>query len=184
MEIKEPKEEYVVLVNEENEILGTSPKATVHTDKTPLHRAFSIFIFNDKKELLLQQRAGSKKTWPLVWSNSCCGHPKLNETNSQAAIRRCQDELGMQIKNVKELSPYRYCFSREGVQENEICPILIGKIASEINLNKEEVETIKWISWNDWLNEVKNNFSKYSEWCIEETMILNDLEEFQKFINN
>jgi isopentenyl-diphosphate delta-isomerase len=67
--------EEVVLVDEENNILGTMPKSLVHGEKTPLHRAFSAFIFNYDKKLLLQQRSHVKKTWPLAWSNSCCGHP-------------------------------------------------------------------------------------------------------------
>lgn len=185
LNITEPKEEYVILVDEYNNIIGTTPKSSVHQKITPLHRAFSIFIFNEKKELLLQQRAKIKKTWPLVWSNSCCGHPKLNESNIDAAIRRCYDELGIKVKNIKEISPYRYCFSRDGVQENEICPILIGEIDSEININLDEVEEIKWISWKDWLKEIKTNINnKYSEWCIEETIILNNNENFNNFLNN
>jgi len=67
--------EKVVLVDEENNVLGTTDKSTVHTANTPLHRGFSAFIFNSKQEILLQQRSKYKKTWPLVWSNSCCGHP-------------------------------------------------------------------------------------------------------------
>jgi len=66
-------QEYVVLVDEHNNVLGTTPKATVHGEDTPLHRAFSAFIFNSKGELLLQQRSLAKKTWPGVWSNSFKG---------------------------------------------------------------------------------------------------------------
>jgi isopentenyl-diphosphate delta-isomerase len=67
--------ELVVLVDENNTVLGTMPKSEVHGAETPLHRAFSIFLFNAEKKLLLQQRSHVKKTWPLAWSNSCCGHP-------------------------------------------------------------------------------------------------------------
>lgn len=175
--------EEVVLVDEENNVLGTMPKADVHSEKTPLHRAFSLFIFNSKGELLLQQRSSKKKTWPLVWSNSCCGHPFLNESNIDAAIRRCSNEIGIEIasENIFEASPYRYCFTRFGVQENEICPILVAFYDGDFNLNHEEVEEIKWISWEDWLLEVKENSQNYSEWCVEETLILEKNEKFLMF---
>ena len=100
------EEEHVVLVDENNVVLGTTPKATVHTDNTPLHRGFSVFLFNDKNELLLQQRSHLKKTWPLAWSNSCCGHPALNESNEDAVKRRVQFELGIVLDTVEVYSPY------------------------------------------------------------------------------
>ncbi len=197
-EIVEPNYEYVILVDENNNELGTARKSEVHQKETPLHRAFSCFIFNKDKQLLLQQRAKSKKTWPLVWSNSVCGHPKLNESNENTVIRRSDDELGCKVKNIKEISDYRYKFSRYGVQENEICPILVAQIDSDLNLNKDEVEEIKWISWKDWLVEVEkeietltdvpsdkglgiSNSLKYSEWCREETKILQNNKEFQNW---
>ncbi len=180
--LKEPKFEYVILVDEKNNELGTAKKSEVHKKETPLHRAFSCFIFNEKNELLLQQRAKTKKTWPLIWSNSVCGHPKINETNVKASIRRTKDELGCKIKNIEEMSPYRYKASKNEIQENEICPILVAKINSKLNLNKKEVENTKWINWNDWLEEILINKEKYSIWCIEETKILSKLEKFNKYL--
>jgi len=181
--IIEPDYEYVILVDEKNNEIGTEKKSEIHKTKTPLHRAFSCFIFNKKNELLLQQRAICKKTWPLVWSNSICGHPKLFESNIFAVKRRAKDELGCEVENVLEISPYRYRASRNGVEENEICPILVARLSSEINLNKNEVEDIRWISWNDWLEEIKNDKSdKYSIWCKEETEILNKDDNFKKFM--
>src|SRR5438067_12237108 len=88
-------QEEVVLVNEQNEPVGTSEKLVTHNSQTPLHRGFSVFLFNTNGELLLQQRSSKKKTWPLVWSNSCCGHPQLNETSIDAAKRRLRHELGI-----------------------------------------------------------------------------------------
>lgn len=148
------------------------PKSEVHGTETPLHRAFSIFLFNAEKKLLLQQRSHVKKTWPLAWSNSCCGHPGLDESNIDAAKRRIQDELGMSISWAEEASPYRYQFSKDGVMENEICPILIGYTEDVPVINPDEVEAVEWISWSDFLTEIKNNTDKYSPWCIEEAMIL------------
>jgi isopentenyl-diphosphate delta-isomerase len=164
--------ELVVLVDENNVILGTMPKSEVHGAVTPLHRAFSIFIFNSEKKLLLQQRSHVKKTWPLAWSNSCCGHPWLDESNIDAVKRRVRDELGMSISWAEEASPYRYQFTKDGVMENEICPIHIGYTGDEPIINPDEVEAIEWISWTDFLEEIKNNTNKYSPWCVEEAMIL------------
>lgn len=167
------KKEEVVLVDKDNNVLGTMLKTEVHKEETPLHRAFSTFIFNKKKELLLQQRSKKKKTWPLVWSNSCCGHPGLNESNIEAAKRRIKEELGISIDNIEEIAYYRYKFSRDGIMENEICPILTGTTDKELNINKNEIETYKWIKWEDFLKEIEDNRDKYSPWCIEQAKILN-----------
>jgi len=164
--------ELVVLVDENNTVLWTMPKSEVHGVTTPLHRAFSVFIFNHEKKLLLQQRSHVKKTWPLAWSNSCCGHPGLHEPNIDAAKRRIRDELGMTVSWIEEASPYRYQFSKDGVMENEICPIHIGYTENTPVINQDEVEAIEWILWENFLKEIKNNTDKYSPWCVEEAMIL------------
>lgn len=164
--------EEVVLVDEQNNVLGTMPKAEVHGKETPLHRAFSVFIFNSKGELLLQQRSAKKKTWPLVWSNSCCGHPGLNESNVECAKRRLKFELGLEAEDIWEAVPYRYQFSKDGVMENEICPVLVGSCKDEPRTNPDEVEAVKWIEWSDFLKDIQKNPEKYSPWCAEEADIL------------
>src|SRR3990167_8891323 len=87
--------EEVVLVDEKNSVLGTAPKDAVHTKNTPLHRGFSLFLFNSKKELLLTKRAQSKKAFPGVWTNTVCGHPEPEESAVDAALRRLEQELGL-----------------------------------------------------------------------------------------
>ncbi|MCP3873922.1 MAG: isopentenyl-diphosphate Delta-isomerase [Desulfobacteraceae bacterium] len=171
-------QEYVVLVNELDQEIGVESKLAVHTNQTLLHRAFSLFIFKDNKELLLQQRAEIKKTWPLVWSNSCCGHPLPNESYESAVKRRARYELGIQLTTVIKVSYYRYCFSKDGVMENEICPIFVGFHNGKVKPNRQEVQAVRWIHWNDWLEEIINYPIKYSPWCIEETQILELNEEF------
>lgn len=154
-------------------MLGTMPKAEVHQASTPLHRAFSCFIFRQSDgKLLLQQRSRKKKTWPLMWSNSCCGHPGLGESNMEAARRRLKDELGLEPLVLEEVAPYRYCFSREGVMENEICPIFIGIVDREPLINPDEVEAVQWIGWQEFLEEIGKHPEQYSEWCMEEARIL------------
>ena len=174
--------EHVVLVDEENRVLGTTPKSSVHGATTPLHRGFSLFLFNQKGQLLLQQRSHTKKTWPLVWSNSVCGHPALDESNVDAAKRRLSFELGMSATHIEEISPYRYTFVRDGVMENEICPILVGMTEEESTLNSEEVEATRWVLWSDFLREIEEHPSTYSEWCEEEARILSKNPRLQEML--
>jgi len=177
-------EEHVVLVNDQNEVLGTAPKATIHTDKTPLHRAFSSFVFNPKGELLLAQRSGKKKTWPLVWTNTCCGHPALNEKTAEAVCRRLKDELGLDIGEVHEVLPdYRYKAEKDGIVENELCPVFVAFTDQEPKLNKDEVEAIRWMPWLDFVKEATAHPDDWSPWCVEEVQLLNESEKFRSLYN-
>ena len=177
------QQEYVVLVDEKNNVLGTMPKSEVHGEQTPLHRAFSSFIFRTSdKKFLLQQRSEEKKTWPLMWSNSCCGHPGPGEDTVSAAQRRLAFELGLYPLFIEEIAPYRYCFVHKGVMENEICPILVGMVDKEPVINPQEVEATRWVDWNWFVKETKNNPKGYSEWCVEETTILHNLSSFHEKI--
>lgn len=170
-------EELVVLVNEDNTPIGTAPKATVHTTNTPLHRAFSLFLFNQQNELLVTKRASSKKTFPGVWTNSVCGHPAPDETTVEAATRRVSAEMGISDAKVSEVSPYRYRFAdKNGIVENEICPICIGFTDSQPTPDPLEVDDWKWIRWEDFLRDIDANPHIYSPWCIEEAKILNSLD--------
>ena len=169
-------EEFVVLVDGDDNEIGTMPKALVHQAETPLHRAFSFFLFNSKGELLLQQRSSRKKTWPLVWSNSCCGHPLPGEERKDAVKRRLKDELGLTGIEAEEAAPYRYCFTRDGVMENEICPIFIGFSDQEPVLNPEEVEAVRWVPWQSFLAEIRNKPGRYSPWCEEQVEIMAKIE--------
>jgi len=174
-------EEHVVLVNDINEVLGTAPKATVHTDDTPLHRAFSSFVFNSKGELLLAQRAGTKKTWPLVWTNTCCGHPTLSERTVEAVKRRLIDELGLKVEEIFEVLPgYRYRAEKDGVVENELCPVFVAFSDHEPDINKDEVEEINWMPWLDFVKETSNNSNDWSPWCVEEVQLLEKSDLFKK----
>jgi isopentenyl-diphosphate delta-isomerase len=175
--------EIVVLVDEQNRILGTMPKVAVHQARTPLHRAFSSFIFRaSDKQFLLQQRSGKKRTWPLVWSNSCCGHPGLGESNVDAARRRLRLELGLDPAVLEEIATYRYCFTRDDVMENEICPILVGIVDSEPVINPDEVEAVRWSGWHDFLDEIEHNATGYSEWCVEQARILHGTPRFREIV--
>ena len=176
--ISKLKEE-VVLVDEDNRVLGTTPKQTVHGATTPLHRGFSLFLFDRTGRLLLQQRSRTKKTWPLIWSNSVCGHPMLNESNTDAAKRRLFYELGMHATHIEEVFMYRYTCVLGGVMENEICPILVGFTDDKPRPNPDEVETTRWLTWSKFLREIEVRPGFYSKWCEDETRILQTLPRFK-----
>ncbi len=172
----------IVLIDENNNAIGTAPKLAAHNSETELHRAFSVFIFNDKGELLLQQRALSKKTWPGVWSNSCCGHVMLHETTANAAARRLKFELGLNgVFLTIALPDFRYRAEKEGVVENEFCPVLIGLTVARPSPNPSEVENIRWIDWNEFLASLDEPGNEISPWAIEEVQLLARCEVFQKW---
>jgi len=174
--------EQVVLVDENNNKLGLEDKYQVHTGDTPLHRGFSMFIFNSRGELLLQQRSNSKITWPGVWSNSVCGHPADNETPIEAAQRRAKFELGFDLKlsNIHMILPkYRYRYEHKGVVENEICPVMVAFGDFKLNPNPDEVNNTRFVKWEDFLHEISKP-NEYSEWCQEEARLLNSNPEFKK----
>jgi isopentenyl-diphosphate delta-isomerase len=177
-------EEHVVLVDEENNVLETAPKLATHSMNTPLHRGFSVFLFNDKGELLLQQRSSKKKTWPLAWSNSVCGHPSLNESVLDAAKRRLSFELGITSSKLKIILPtYRYRFEKDGIVENEICPVMVGTTKAIPLPNPDEVHDIKWVTWIEWMKIITESPSTYSPWAIQESHLLEKVTIFKQYIS-
>lgn len=176
--------ELVVLVDEHNTPIGTAEKNFVHTKDTLLHRAFSLFLFNSKKQILLTKRARTKKTFPGVWTNTVCGHLAPEETTVDAAKRRLKKELGIDFFKrshlakqgetlIREVAPYRYRFADvNGIVENEICPILVAFFDGDPKPNPDEIDEWKWMNWNTLLEEIKTNPSRYSPWCKEEALIL------------
>jgi isopentenyl-diphosphate Delta-isomerase len=166
--------EHVVLVDQFNAVLGTLPKIQVHTLETPLHRGFSVFIFNQAGELLLQQRSFDKVTWPGFWSNSCCGHPALDESVTDAIHRRVRVELGMQVHELVEALPdFQYRCEYGGVVENEICPVWLARTVDEPIPNPLEVAATRWIPWQDFKQVLEADAAgRYSPWCKLETVLL------------
>ncbi len=177
-------DEHVILVDERNSPIGTCAKHLVHQEQTPLHRGFSCFLFDDRGRLLLQQRSSEKKTWPLVWSNSCCGHPQSDEALSAAIRRRLRHELRIEDCVLYEVLPdYRYLASYNGTMENEFCPVWIGWTTSKPVINKLEVESTRWIDWHGFVRAVvdadDHKYDHLSCWCREETQLLYVSDRFQ-----
>lgn len=179
--------EPVVLVNDQDQPIGTAEKFAVHQAETPLHQAFSCFLFQSDGSLILQQRAAVKKTWPLVWSNTCCGHPLPSESRTDAVCRRLNFELGIPTDTLPEihcfLPDYRYQSTFLGVMENEICPVFVGLYDEDLTPNPDEVKATKIIDWQEFITALfdpKNtDYDHLSVWCREESVLLHQSEAFR-----
>jgi len=167
-------EELIVLMNSAGDPIGTAEKLASHHGSTPLHMGFSCFIFNRKGDLLITQRALSKKVWPGVWTNSVCGHPGPDESMEHAIRRRLDYELGMGATDlVCALPHYRYQTPPfRCIVENEICPVYLGRTDDEPNPKREEVAACRWIAWKGFLLSIKKHPERYSYWSIEEATLL------------
>lgn len=177
-------DDMIVLVDEANTPLRTEPKLIAHNGYTKLHRAFSVFIFNSNGELLLQRRAFGKKTWPGVWSNSCCGHVMLHETMEAAAKRRLKYELGLSGTKLELALPdFRYTAEKDGIVENEICPVFFGFTDKRPRPNPDEVAAVRLQPWNEFLAEARKPDTELSPWCILEAEQLAEVPELKARLN-
>jgi len=157
------KEEHVILVNQSDEQIGTMPKMEAH-EKAVLHRAFSVFIMNKKGETMLQQRAAHKYHSPLLWTNTCCSHQRVGETNIQAGKRRLQEEMGFQAE-LKELFSFIYKAPFDnGLTEHELDHVMVGYSDHSPEINPEEVADWKWMLPEDVKNDIAANPGHYTAW--------------------
>src|SRR6202140_2830933 len=138
--------EPLILVDETDREVGHLSKAQCHQGRGVLHRAFSLLIFNDAGELLLQQRASSKRLWPLYWSNSCCSHPRRGETMEAAIKRRLLEELGLNCP-LHFLFKFQYQaqFGASGA-EHELCSVFIASCTEAVKINRDEILGWRWIA--------------------------------------
>lgn len=157
------EEEKVILVNIKNEKIGLMPKMEAH-EKAILHRAFSVFIFNDKNELMLQQRALNKYHSPGLWTNTCCSHQRDGETNIEAGKRRLQEEMGF-VTDLQESISFIYKAPFDnGLTEHEYDHVLLGKYNGEPTINPEEVASWKWMTVEDVKVDIAFHPYNYTEW--------------------
>jgi isopentenyl-diphosphate Delta-isomerase len=155
--------EYVLLVNEQDQVIGKMGKLEAH-EKGILHRAFSVFLFNSNNELLLQQRAASKYHCPLLWTNTCCSHPRENESNLEAANRRLSEEMGMSASLSHAFHFIYHAEFSNGLIEHELDHVFIGN--SDVNpiINPEEVNDFKFVSCDWIINDMKAHPDDYTPW--------------------
>jgi isopentenyl-diphosphate delta-isomerase len=156
--------EKLIVVDEADNIIGYKTKAECHRGEGILHRAFSIFVFNDQNELLIQKRSEDKQLWPLYWSNSCCSHPRQGETIEEAARRRLNEELGIDIP-LKAIFKFQYSASfGEAGSENEMCSVLFGRSNDSISPNKNEIAEWKYVDVDELDEDMRKNPEKYTPW--------------------
>ena len=157
-------DELIILVDDNDNVLGYKTKIDCHQGEGILHRAFSIFILNDKNEVLLQKRSEQKQLWPGFWSNSCCSHPRKGETLETATQRRLMEELGIST-DLKFLYRFKYhaTFQNTG-SERELCSVYIGKSNDSIKTNPNEIAEWKFITVPHLDKELAHNSKFYSPW--------------------
>jgi isopentenyl-diphosphate delta-isomerase type 1 len=162
--------ELVVLLSDDGREVGTALKATVHTSRTPLHRAFSLYVFNPAGQVLLTRRALSKQAWPGVWTNSCCGHPGPDEDVPAAARRRARYELGLDVRDVVVVDEgFSYvAVDDSGIMENEWCPIGVTVVDGPIEPNPSEVMAHAWVDWSSYRALVPGAPRLLSPWAVEQ----------------
>jgi isopentenyl-diphosphate delta-isomerase len=160
--------EHVVLLDDLGRAVGRARKADVHGPDTPLHLAFSCYVFDTEQRLLLTQRAWHKVTWPGVWTNTCCGHPAPGEPFVEAVRRRTQEELGLVLDDLRLLLPeFRYRVAMaDGTVENELCPVFVASTAGPVRADPAEVAAHRWEPWAAWRDDVVAGRADVSPWSV------------------
>lgn len=156
-------EEFVVLVNPEDKVLGLMEKQQAHINGL-LHRAFSVFLFNSNGEMLLQKRASGKYHSPLKWTNAVCSHPRNEETYLVGAKRRVKEELGIDVELSEKFNFIYKADVGNGLWEHELDHVFTGTFEGEFYLNKEEVEEVRYISLENLNKEISENPDNFTEW--------------------
>jgi len=166
--------EDLILVDADDNETGFLSKSQAHDGQGILHRAFSVFLFNEKGELLLQQRVGTKRLWPGYWSNSCCSHPRRGETMQTATRRRLRDELNVEaeLEYVYKFS-YKAEFGEVG-SEHELCHVYLGRIAGDVQANDHEIESVRFANVADLEAEFEATPEQFTPWFLMEWQTLRE----------
>ena len=155
--------EKVILVDEHDNELGVMEKMQAH-QQAMLHRAFSVFIFNTKGELLLQRRALTKYHSPGLWTNTCCSHPRPEEKTTNAAMRRLREEMGFTCELSYKFNFIYKAVLDQGLTEHELDHVYVGNYNGEIKINEEEVAEWKYMNLNEIINDIAKNPDDYTVW--------------------
>ena len=168
--------EKVILVDKNDRVIGSEEKIKAHQAGI-LHRAFSILVFNSKKELLLQKRQKTKYHCPGLWSNTCCSHPRPGETLQQATHRRLKEEMGFDCR-LKQVFSFIYKAKfNNGLTENEYDHVFIGRFDGQPKPDKAEVDSWKWTLINEFKKDILKNSRKYTPWL---KIIVKEYSEYLK----
>lgn len=154
----------LILVDPEDRVVGYERKDRCHDGPGLLHRALSVFVFNQRAEMLLQKRSSQKRLWPLYWSNSCCSHPRRNETISAAAQRRVSQELGLEVE-VHECFRFQYHAMFENVgSENELCYVFVARSDEPTTTNQHEIAATRFVSLANLEKELQEAPHTFTPW--------------------
>jgi isopentenyl-diphosphate delta-isomerase len=166
-------QELVVLLDDAGRSIGTAPKSEVHHGSTPLHLAFSCYLFDDAGQMLLTRRALDKRAFPGVWTNSLCGHPAPDELMEDAVARRAREELGVHVAELRCVLPdFRYhAVDASGVVENEFCPVFCGRAVGALDADPQEIVDSTWVPWDQLRAAVAFPWA-ISPWMIEQVPLL------------
>ena len=174
--------ELLILVDTDDQETGSLGKVECHDGDGILHRAFSVFLFNDRGELLLQQRSADKRLWPMYWTNTCCSHPRQGEAMQVATERRLQQEL-----NTASTLEFIYKFEYQARfgdlgSENELCWVHLGRIEREATANDAEVAALRFVSADELRGEIDAQPERLTPWFKMEWQRLN--EDFPERLAN
>jgi isopentenyl-diphosphate Delta-isomerase len=163
----------LILVNDADEVVGHETKARCHDGEGLLHRAFSVFLFNPRGELMLQQRSDQKRLWPLFWSNSCCSHPRQGEAMDKAAARRVREELGIDVA-LRYIYKFQYHAAfRDLGSERELCSVFIGRTDVEVKIDPAEIAAVRWTANAALTREMREESAHFTPWFMMEWRRLN-----------
>ncbi len=165
-----------MLLDEQGRAIGAADKAGVHHASTPLHLAFSCYVFDGRGRFLLTRRAAVKKTWPGVWTNSCCGHPAPGEGFLDGVRRRVHQELGLHLDAPRLVLPaFRYrAVMPDGIVENEMCPVLVAVTDQAPEPDPAEVDDLAWLDWASFHADVVAERADVSPWCLLQVVALGE----------
>jgi len=170
--------ERVILLDETGRAAGTAAKSEVHHRATPLHLAFSCYVFGVGGELLVTRRASGKRTFPGVWTNSFCGHPEPGEPMADAVHRRARQELGIDLDGLRLVLPrFRYHAEQDGLVENEMCPVFLARgRVGDAAPDPTEVDEVRRVDWASFSSAVRaGSWPGVSPWCADQVAALHVL---------
>lgn len=171
--------DHVTLLADDGTAIGTRPKSEVHTRDTPLHLAFSCYVFDSRGRVLVTRRALGKRTWPGVWTNSFCGHPRPDEEMTTAVRRHGLGELGLHVTDLRVVLPdYRYrAVDASGIVENEICPVHVAVVEGDPLADPDEVAEWTWVEVDDLIGAAARTPFAFSPWMVEQLPLLRAIGE-------
>lgn len=171
----------VVLLDDDHQPRGAAPRSSIHGHDTPLHLAFSCYLFDDRGRVLLTRRALGKRSWPGVWTNSFCGHPRPDEALADAVRRHGRSELGIDARHIHSVLPqfsYR-AVDAGGVVENEFCPVFAARLDGELRPHPDEVAEHRWIGVDELREALRVAPWALSPWLVAQTTALDEADAWR-----